>query len=116
MRALVDGQHDQRNVRKNGGRVDAERDCRHIVSVGCARQPVRLPRIKQVSEQNRKRHSRQDAPGNQLLRQAAQRRKARDEKQVRKATEKKAKETVEIARDKPARPSGFDWLDGASDE
>jgi hypothetical protein len=51
-----------------------------------------------------------------LLRQAAQRCEARDEKQVRKAAEKEAKETVEIARDKPARPGGFDGLDGASDE
>jgi hypothetical protein len=50
------------------------------------------------------------------LGQAAERSEARDEKQVRKAAEEEAKETVEIAWDKPARSGGFDGLDGASDE
>ena len=47
MRALVDGQHDQRDVGKNRGSVDAERDCGHIVAAGNSRQPVRLPGVKQ---------------------------------------------------------------------
>jgi len=51
-----------------------------------------------------------------MLRQAAQRCEARNEKQVRESAEKEAKEAVEIARDEPARPGGFDRLGGASDE
>ena len=50
MRALVNGQHDQGNVGKNRGRVDAERDRGHIVAAGDSRQAVGLPGIKQIAE------------------------------------------------------------------
>jgi hypothetical protein len=116
MRALVDGQHDQRDVGKNRGSVDSERNCGHIVAAGNSRQPVRLPGVKQVAEKNGKRHGRQNAASDQLLRETAQRRQTRDQQQVRKAAKEKPEKTIEIARDKPARSGGLPWLDRASDE
>jgi hypothetical protein len=77
---------------------------------------VRLPGVKQVAEKNGKRHGRQNAASDQLLRETAQRRQTRDQQQVRKAAKEKPEKTIEIARDKPARSGGLPWLDRASDE
>ena len=75
-----------------------------------------LPGIKQVAEENGKRHSGQNAAGDQLLRQAAQRREACDQQQIWKAAKKESEEAVEITRDEPSRSVALDRLDRARDE
>lgn len=65
---------------------------------------MRLPGIKLISEKDGERYGRQNAPGCHFRRQAAQGRQTCDQEEVGKAAEKKAEETIEIARDEPARP------------
>jgi hypothetical protein len=50
-----------------------------------------------------------------LLREAAERREAGDQQQVGKTAEEQAEETVEIARDEPARPGTLDRMYRARD-
>jgi hypothetical protein len=116
MRALVDGQHDQRDIRENCGSVDAEWDGGYIVAAGLPRQSVSLPRIKQITKKNGECHGGQNSAGHQLLGEAAKRSQAGNQKQIRKAAEKKPEETVEIARDKPSRPGALNGFNRARDE
>ena len=49
------------------------------------------------------------------MRKAAKRRKARNEKQIRKAAEKQAEKAIEIARDEPSRPGALHRVRDARD-
>jgi hypothetical protein len=103
MRAEIDRLHDQEDVGKDRRCVDAEGDRGDIGSSRPFGEAVRLPRIKEVAEQDRDRDSRQDSPHHQALWQTAHNAKARDQKQVRKAAEKQPEEAVEVACSKPDR-------------
>jgi hypothetical protein len=76
---------------------------------------VCLPRIEEIAEKNRKGDGGKDAAGDELLRQTAQRSETRDQEQVGKSAEEKAEETIEVARNKPARPGSIERWRRASD-
>jgi hypothetical protein len=104
VRAVVHRNHDQRDVGEDRRRVHAEGNRGDVAAARAARQTVRLPRVKQIAEENRKSYGGKNAAGDEFRRQAAQRREACDQEQVGKTAEEKAEKTIEVARNKPARP------------
>ncbi len=99
---LVDGQHDQEHIGKDGRSIDAEGNRGHVSSVGSQRQTVRLPCVEKISAKNRQRHSWQDAAGHEFHGKAAERRQSGDKQQIGEAAKEQPEETVQIARDEPS--------------
>jgi hypothetical protein len=101
--ARVDGAHDEEDIGKDGGRVDAERNGGDVVAAGACGETAGLPRIEEIADEDGDSDAWQDAGGDEVRREAADGRKTDDEKKVRKSGEEEAEETIDVSRGEPGK-------------
>ncbi len=105
VRPDIDGAHDEEDIGEDGGRIDAEGDGGDIAAALLLRQPPCLPCVEQVSCQDGNRRPGKDVAGDKAEREAAHRRQAHDQQQIRKAAEEQSEEAVDVSCGEPLRLS-----------
>jgi hypothetical protein len=104
MRVQIDRQHDEEDIGKYRGGINAKRDGRDIIPARDLGQAVSLPGIEDVAGKDGKRDGGKNLTRDELQRKTAERAQSGDKKQVRQAAGEECEKAVEIPRDKP-----FHW-------